>query len=197
MIKQVRILWPLPGMRPGAVPEKNQPGTFWACREDRRHGGVDLYAPPGAPVVSTESGRVIGTGRFTDPDQRPYWNTTYFVLIHHESGLTARYAELMDFCVKTGETVRAGQLLGHVGAVLNLKRIDETAPAYIRKLGDEGRTSMLHFELYASPPRSGRENYSGGNWFRKTRPAGLLDPVPYLISGILPASMPSGGESSS
>ncbi|HHS13432.1 MAG TPA: M23 family metallopeptidase [bacterium] len=196
MNKQVRILWPLPEMRPGAVPGKNHPGTFWACREDRHHGGVDLYAPPGTPVVSTEKGRVLETGRFTDPNQRPYWNTTYFVLIYHESGLTARYAELMDFCVKTGETVRAGQLLGHVGAVLNLERIDGNAPAYIRKLGDEGRSSMLHFELYTSPHRSGRD-YSGGNWFRKTRPAGLLDPVPYLISGIVPSSISSPEESSS
>jgi murein DD-endopeptidase MepM/ murein hydrolase activator NlpD len=119
---------------------------------------------------------------FTSPDLVPYWNTTYYVLVEDSTGLVGKYAELEDLLVCEGDTVKAGQELGRVGQVLNLSRIDKGAPTYIRELKSRGASSMLHFELSRGTlPLSGE--YLGGNWFGRTKPAGLMDPSFYIRSG--------------
>jgi murein DD-endopeptidase MepM/ murein hydrolase activator NlpD len=173
--------WPVPKSYSRGLPRRTSTGSFWKWRGDRHHCGVDLFAPAGSPVLAVESGRVIRRGAFTSPTARPYWNRTFFALVQHDSGVVAKYAELGKVLVRTGQRVAAGQQVGVVGCVLNPKRVDDTAPRYIRQMVRHGRVSMLHFELYSAPTKATKQ-YSGGNWFANRKPPRLLDPTDYLQS---------------
>jgi murein DD-endopeptidase MepM/ murein hydrolase activator NlpD len=180
--------WPVPESYSRIVPRRGT-GSFWRARGDRRHGGVDLYAPAGSPVLAIEGGRVLECGVFTTADVNPYWNTTHYVLVRHESGVIAKYAELGQVKVKAGQRIKPGQAVGRVGQVLNPERVGPLSPLYIRQLSRSGRVSMLHFELYedvAAPT----DKYLGGNWFSDRKPPKLLDPTPYLRN-VLRLSPPS------
>ena len=167
--------WPLPGIVP-VLPSAGSPGSFWEDRGDRRHAGVDLYAPAGSPVVAIEDGTVISTGVFTSPDLVPYWNRTYQVTVAHISGIICRYGELGDVSVAAESDVSGGMVIGHVGEVLDLSRIGARSPPYIQSLKEQGRGSMLHLEVYDAVPGASSE-YRGGNWFARGKPAHLLDPA--------------------
>lgn len=178
--------WPVPHSHSKTIPVAGRQGSFWEDRGDRRHCGIDIYAPAGSDVLSIEDGEIVDTGVFTSPDMVPYWNITSYVMIRNRKGSVCRYAELGDVVVFTGEPVKAGQLIGHVGTVLNPYRITEDSPPYIRKISGQGNHSMLHFELYKSHYTdtilTGTINYSGGNWFGGEGPENLLDPTDYLLS---------------
>ncbi len=180
MTTQVKF-WPAPKSRSRRLPGSRSAGSFWKWRGDRHHCGVDLFAPAGSPVLAIESGKVIRRGSFTSPLKRAYWNRTFFVLVRHESGVVAKYAELGKVLVRTGQRVTAGQLIGMVGRVLNPKRVDSSAPPYIRRMINTRRVSMLHFELYSAPAKESKK-YSGGNWFARGKPPRLLDPTGYLAA---------------
>ena len=163
------------------IPQRDEPGSFWEDRGDRRHCGVDLYAPENTGIISMEEGTVTETGLMTSPEILPYWNPTYYVIIESSSGFFCKYGELGEYVVQEGETIASGQLIGYVGTVLNCRKIDETCPPYIRKLKDKN-PSMLHFELWEKDPISSHRNYLGGNWFSREKPENLLDPTEYLES---------------
>jgi hypothetical protein len=129
--------------------------------------------------VAIESGTVISAGIFTSPELVSYWNRTCEITIAHVSGIYCRYAELGDISVEPGVSVHGGDLIGHVGRVLNLSLVGPEAPPYIRALKEQDRGSMLHLEAYGSPPGPAPE-YRGGNWFSPKKPAHLLDPAPIL-----------------
>lgn len=170
--------WPLPGIV-RVFPPEGTAGSFWEDRGDRCHGGLDLYAPRGSPVVAIEEGKVWSAGIFTSPDLVPYWNRTYEVTVAHVSGIFCRYAELGDISVERGSPVRGGEVIGHVGEVLDLALVGPDAPPYIRSLKRRGHGSMLHLEAFSDAPGPARE-YLGGNWFTRERPAHLLDPAVIL-----------------
>ena len=172
---QQRRHWPLPGTGHTFPPEGGA-GSFWEDRGDRSHAGVDLYAPAGSRVVSIEDGIVVSAGVFTTPDLVPYWNVTYQVTIDHDSGIVCRYAELGDLAVEAGARVDGGEVIGHVGEVLNLSLVGAGSPPYIRALKERGRASMLHLEVFTSVPGPDRR-YQGGNWFSPESPSYLLDPA--------------------
>lgn len=173
--------WPVPNSQNYQLPLPGQAGSFWEDRGDRRHAGVDIYAPAGSEVVATEDGVVLDVSIFTSPERLPYWNTTYCVLLQNAEGMVFRYAEMGDVTVKQGDRVAAGQMLGHVGTVLDLNKIDHRSPAYIQRLKHSGSPSMLHFEIYRTPPNTQKE-YLGGNFFSTDKPGDLIDPLPYLQS---------------
>lgn len=173
--------WPLPAA-PRILPSSGNPGSFWEHRGDRRHCGIDLYAPEGSEVASVAEGWVLVVGLFTTPEQVPYWNHTYHLLVCNHDRVLCRYAELRDAVVKAGQEVRAGQLIGHVGSVLNREKIDHRAPCYVQRLRQENRCSMLHLEVLDSlpPPRA---PYRGGNWFGGEGDVPWRNPVLYLKNG--------------
>ncbi|MFQ5800904.1 MAG: peptidoglycan DD-metalloendopeptidase family protein, partial [Candidatus Hydrothermarchaeales archaeon] len=74
-------------------------------------------------MISIEDGEVVDTGVFTSSDKVSYWNTAYYVLIKNKAGFVCRYAELADVAVVVGGAVKAGQLIGHVGLVLDSDKI--------------------------------------------------------------------------
>jgi murein DD-endopeptidase MepM/ murein hydrolase activator NlpD len=154
-------------------------GAFWEDRGDRHHCGVDIYAPEGSNVLAMDDGRVLEVGVFTAPQKVPYWHVTHYVFIDHGDALIARYAELRDVTVESGQTVKAGQVVGHVGSVINVEKIKASSPGYIQRLKRNGRASMLHLELYRTLPGT-LKAYLGGNTFGGVKPGGLLDPTDVL-----------------
>jgi hypothetical protein len=170
--------WPLKDDRRKIVP-RTGPGSFWEDRRDRRHCGVDLYAPEGAAVLAMDGGVVVRVGIMTSPRKVPYWNTTRYAVVRHDS-VFVKYGELGRVHVRTGEKVFSGQQIGEVGLVLDKSRIRPDSPVYIRRLG--GRNpSMLHLEFYREKPVVRRRSYLGGNWFGEGRPESLCDPTPVLL----------------
>ncbi len=171
--------WPVPNSYSKTIPKDEPQGSFWENRKDRHHCGIDIYAPEGSNVLSIEDGIVIESGTFTPNDTIPYWNKTYFVMIKNNSGLICKYAELNDVIVSVNNSVKAGQLIGHVGLVLNSNKINEKSPSYIKKIKRNGKCSMLHFELYKSIPIKSTY-YLAGNWFSHIKPEELLNPTYYI-----------------
>jgi murein DD-endopeptidase MepM/ murein hydrolase activator NlpD len=71
------------------------------------HGGVDLTADRGTPVLAAGEGTVAFAS-----NQGNYGN---LVVINHSQGLQTRYAQLDSIDVEVGQTVRAGDRIGTVG----------------------------------------------------------------------------------
>lgn len=72
------------------------------------HSGMDIAAPVGTPVVAPIAGQVIDVG--------DYFFNGKTVWIDHGSGLLTMVCHLNAVHVKVGESLRAGELLGEVGA---------------------------------------------------------------------------------
>lgn len=174
-----RKFWPVPASYCKELPREGTAGSFWENRGDRNHCGIDIYAPHGSEVLAVDSGRVLEVGVFSSPENVPYWNITYYILILHHDGLVSKYAELAEALVRRGDEVFAGDTIGRVGSVLDPQRIDESAPLYVRRLKENGHSSMLHFELYQGVPLHAGK-YLGGNSFGACRSENVLDPGPYL-----------------
>lgn len=101
--------------------------TFGAPRSGgRRHQGVDIFAPAGTNLLSTERGVVSKVGT------NSLGGTTLWVA--GESGTTYYYAHLRGYApgIRAGLPVEAGHLLGYVGNTGNAA----TTPSH------------LHFEIH-------------------------------------------------
>lgn len=172
-------IWPIPNSYSNKIPALNSPGSFWENREDRYHCGIDIYAPDGSEVVSTEGGKVVDIGIFTSPEILSYWNLTKYVTIKIKNNFFLKYAELSEVIININQLLKPGQLIGYLGTVLNFKKITKESPRYIQKIKSENKPSMLHLEVYSSKPVENK-NYLGGNWFGKIKSENLLDPTDYL-----------------
>ncbi|MFA4888594.1 MAG: M23 family metallopeptidase [Candidatus Omnitrophota bacterium] len=87
-------------------------GFFAASRHGRRtHEGIDLLAEVGVPVLAARSGTVTqatanrGMGKY--------------VVIRHRAGIKTIYGHLSEICVRKGEFVRQGHMIGRVGKTGN------------------------------------------------------------------------------
>jgi len=72
------------------------------------HSGVDISSPYGAPVVASNSGRVVLVS------QLYYAGNT--VIIDHGLGVFTLYLHLSKFKVKRGDSVEKGHVIGEIGA---------------------------------------------------------------------------------
>ncbi|MDM8530605.1 peptidoglycan DD-metalloendopeptidase family protein [Anaerolineales bacterium HSG25] len=72
------------------------------------HPALDIESPIGTPVLSIDSGFVVGAG----------WDDTgygYHVVVDHGNGLQSLYAHLQSYYLDAGETVNKGQAIGEIG----------------------------------------------------------------------------------
>lgn len=89
----------------------------------KSHYGIDVVAAEGTPVKAVMEGRVILAG----------WSSTdgYFVIVQHRENLTSVYKHNSALMVRTGQPVRAGDVLAIIGSS-----------------GEYARGVHLHFELW-------------------------------------------------
>jgi len=123
--------WPIAKGRI-SLPFKAIPGGEWINNGTLYHDGVDMASFCGAPVVAAHAGTVLAAGRRFDDfigwigDLGPYkrrldarhgWGSLPIVVVIDDgNGYRSIYAHFRDVTVRTGQVVRAGQLIGHEGA---------------------------------------------------------------------------------
>lgn len=109
-VRTVRKLWAGEFLQPiqgtlttsfGAYREYND------GRRESRHGGLDLAAPTGTPVLAANAGRVV----FAGPLQ-VYGNG---IVLDHGLGLASAYFHLNTIAVQMGQMVQKGEVIGTVG----------------------------------------------------------------------------------
>jgi murein DD-endopeptidase MepM/ murein hydrolase activator NlpD len=71
--------------------------------------GTDIASRDGGPILAADSGRVMVTGWIITQDMNR-------VVIDHGSGYLTLYGHLGAVAVQVGQTVRRGDVLGHMGS---------------------------------------------------------------------------------
>ncbi|MBF0226474.1 MAG: peptidoglycan DD-metalloendopeptidase family protein [Desulfobacterales bacterium] len=71
------------------------------------HRGVDISTPKGTDVIATANGVVKFVGK--------NGNFGKMIIIDHGYGITTKYAHLNDIIIKKDDTIKRGDIIGHVG----------------------------------------------------------------------------------
>ena len=71
------------------------------------HGGIDIRAKMGTPVLATAEGTVVKASMEKD------WGN--LIVVTHADGFETWYAHLEGFEIQKGKTVKAGEVIGYVG----------------------------------------------------------------------------------
>ena len=98
------FIWPVAG--PVSSPFGLR--RFFNDQPRRPHGGIDIAAPEGTPIVAAADGVVLDAG--------DYFFNGNSVFIEHGLGLQTFYAHMSRIDVTEGERVSQGQVIGAVGA---------------------------------------------------------------------------------
>ena len=105
-----RRLWSGPWLQPAQGPISNGFGVQRSINGAPfdTHGGTDIAADEGDPVVAAASGRVALAG--------PLYLLGNSVIIDHGAGLLTGYHHLSKIAVTAGQALTKGDLVGYVGA---------------------------------------------------------------------------------
>ena len=108
-----RFLWPLQydGSITSAFGYREDPFTG----EKTFHGGVDIAASKGTPVLAADDG-IVETANFSDPWGGGYG---YYVRLRHDDVYETLYGHCSSICVRAGQTVQRGEVIGYVGSTGN------------------------------------------------------------------------------
>ena len=99
--------WPLPGI--SKVSSKFGPRTPPCKGASSMHGGIDIGAASGTPIMAYAAGTVV---------QNVAWNKSAgnYIKIDHGNGVASRYLHMVEPSpLAVGTTVQAGQQVGKVG----------------------------------------------------------------------------------
>jgi murein DD-endopeptidase MepM/ murein hydrolase activator NlpD len=117
------------GVKPSQIPLTSGQGWRWG----KIHKGIDLDGGDNSPISSAQDAKVVFAGDKNDG----YGNT---VVLRYSNGAETRFAHLNRINVRTGQQLKAGQLIGTQGNT------------------GASKGSHLHFEYY---PRGGAMSYEG------------------------------------
>ena len=97
-------IWPVKGWVTSGFGQRISPFTGQAAM----HEGLDIGAPPNAPVQATAAGRVTASG--FDP------RMGNMVALDHGYGIETHYGHMARILVKNGQKVKRGDVIGLVGS---------------------------------------------------------------------------------
>ncbi len=89
-------------------PVRGRLSSQFGGRRGRPHEGIDIVARRGTPILSSESGRVIHSGRLGSYGK--------VVIVKHAGRYRTVYAHASKLLVRKGEFVERGQKLAEVGS---------------------------------------------------------------------------------
>jgi murein DD-endopeptidase MepM/ murein hydrolase activator NlpD len=75
----------------------------------KNHFGIDIGVSIGTPIIAIDNGEIVYSG---NRDAKGYGKE---IVLKTKKGLFARYAHLNTINVKSGDKVKAGQIIGQVG----------------------------------------------------------------------------------
>ena len=95
----------------------------WTYNDNKAHNAIDLRAAVGTPVYAAEDGTVTQTQLWDGVTKTGMQSYGVMCRIQHADykggELCTRYGHLSELCVKRGQQVREGQLIGYSGATGN------------------------------------------------------------------------------
>ncbi len=80
--------------------------------ETKYHGGIDVAAPEGTPILAAADGTVTEANG-TDSYGGGYG---YYVKVQHEGGYVSVYAHASRIAVTAGQVVKKGQVIAYIGS---------------------------------------------------------------------------------
>ena len=95
----------------------------WTYNDNKAHNAIDLRAAVGTPVYAAEDGTVTQTQLWDGVTKTGMQSYGVMCRIQHADykggSLCTRYGHLSNLCVKRGQQVKEGQLIGYSGATGN------------------------------------------------------------------------------
>ena len=95
----------------------------WTYNDNKAHNAIDLRAALKTPVYAAEDGTVTQTQLWDGVTRTGMQSYGVMCRIQHADykggGLCTRYGHLSNLCVKRGQQVKEGQLIGYSGATGN------------------------------------------------------------------------------
>ncbi|HHZ02315.1 MAG TPA: peptidoglycan DD-metalloendopeptidase family protein [Tissierellia bacterium] len=101
-----KLLWPVPGHYriTSHFGGRSDPITgVWS-----NHGGTDIAAPYGTPIVSSNDGVVIFAGW--------HYSYGYYIIVDHGGGISTLYAHCSKLLASKGQAVSKGETIALVGS---------------------------------------------------------------------------------
>jgi len=104
------LSWPVVDNHPVTSVFGNRSDPFTG--ETRFHGGIDIAAPEGTPILAAAAGTVV-IANSTDS-----WGGGfgYYVKIEHEGGFATLYAHCVRIAVVQYQEVAKGEVIGYIGS---------------------------------------------------------------------------------
>jgi len=108
----MKLLRPLPKVYPLSQGYGEHPEWYPSTKG---HMGLDWGCPEGTPITAAANGVVTRAELDTATAANPRAGYGLHVRIQHDSGWTTLYGHFSQIAVKTGQSVKAGEVIGYSG----------------------------------------------------------------------------------